>query len=85
MDVGALQDAGMVDQIDYPAQVFDLVDPRLGGQTTSNESLGVAGNKRPRNVDRNTLQKPMLSTGLQSVEVMVIMSNTQNLVKINEL
>ncbi|CAH2236078.1 jg3650 [Pararge aegeria aegeria] len=31
-----------------------LVGPQRGGQTTSNESLGTAGNKRPRTVDLGT-------------------------------
>ncbi|CAH2220816.1 jg21829 [Pararge aegeria aegeria] len=35
----------------------DLVDPQSGGQTTSNESRGAAGYKRPRIVEFGTLQK----------------------------
>ncbi|CAH2259291.1 jg10036 [Pararge aegeria aegeria] len=58
-----------------PAQVNAvLVGPQRGGQTTSNESLGAAGNKRPRTVDFGTLYKrPMSSSALQSVEVMMMM------------
>ncbi|CAH2265956.1 jg5853 [Pararge aegeria aegeria] len=57
-----------------PAQVnAALVGSQLGGQTPSNESLGAAGNKRPRTVDFGTLYKrPMSSSGLQSVEVMMM-------------
>ncbi|CAH2251675.1 jg2318 [Pararge aegeria aegeria] len=51
-----------------------LVGPQQGGQTTSKESLGAAGNERPRTVDFGTLYKrPMSSSGLQSVEVMIMM------------
>ncbi|CAH2234699.1 jg4685 [Pararge aegeria aegeria] len=47
-----------------------LVGPQQDGQTTSNESLGAAGHKRPRNVDFGTpYKRPMSSSGLQSVEV----------------
>ncbi|CAH2247272.1 jg15459 [Pararge aegeria aegeria] len=58
-----------------PAQVNAvLVGPQQGGQMTSNESMGAAGNKRPRTVDFGTLYKrPMSSSGLQSVEVMMMM------------
>ncbi|CAH2211249.1 jg26730 [Pararge aegeria aegeria] len=49
-----------------------LVGSQRGGQTTSNESLGAAGNKRPRTVVFRTPNKrPMSSSGLQSVEVMM--------------
>ncbi|CAH2242933.1 jg14501 [Pararge aegeria aegeria] len=56
-----------------PAKVnAALIGPQRGGQTTSNESLGAAGNKRHRTVDFGTLNKrPMSSSGLQSVEVMM--------------
>ncbi|CAH2233687.1 jg19343 [Pararge aegeria aegeria] len=51
-----------------------LVGPQRGGQTTSNESLGAAGNKRPRTVDFGTLYKrPMSSSGLHSPEVIMMM------------
>ncbi|CAH2218242.1 jg9833 [Pararge aegeria aegeria] len=61
------QGAGMA----FTAQVnAALVGPQRGGQTTSNESLGAAGNKRPRTVDfRTPYKRPMSSSGLQSVEV----------------
>ncbi|CAH2239124.1 jg10409 [Pararge aegeria aegeria] len=54
-----------------PAQVnAALVGPQKGGQTTSNESLGSEGNKRPRTVDFVTpYKRTMPSSGLQSVEV----------------
>ncbi|CAH2238462.1 jg23933 [Pararge aegeria aegeria] len=54
-----------------------LVDPLRGGQTTSNESLGAAGNMRPRTVDFGTpYKRPMSSSGLQSVEVMLMKFST---------
>ncbi|CAH2230610.1 jg19039 [Pararge aegeria aegeria] len=58
-----------------PAQVNAvLVGPQQGGQTTSNESMGAAGSKRPRTVDFGTLYKrPMSSCGLQSVDVTMMM------------
>ncbi|CAH2268541.1 jg2229 [Pararge aegeria aegeria] len=37
-----------------------LVDLQRGGQTTSSESLGAAKNKRPRNVDFETLCKRLV-------------------------
>ncbi|CAH2268404.1 jg6273 [Pararge aegeria aegeria] len=44
-----------------PAQVYAvLVGPQRGGQTTSNESLGAAGNKWPRTVDFGTLYKRLV-------------------------
>ncbi|CAH2227376.1 jg300 [Pararge aegeria aegeria] len=57
-----------------PAQVNAvLVRPQRGGQTTSNEALGAAGNKRPRTVDFGTLYKRTVpSCGLQWFEVMMI-------------
>ncbi|CAH2210380.1 jg17405 [Pararge aegeria aegeria] len=56
-----------------PAQVNAvLVGPQRGGQTTSSESLGAAGNKRPRTVDFGTpYERPMSSSGLQLIEVMM--------------
>ncbi|CAH2269130.1 jg27385 [Pararge aegeria aegeria] len=44
-----------------PAQVnAALFGPQRGGQTTSNEALEAAGNKRPRTVDFETLyERPM--------------------------
>ncbi|CAH2219066.1 jg22940, partial [Pararge aegeria aegeria] len=53
-----------------PAQVNAvLVGPQRVGQTTSNESLGAAENKRPRTVDFGTpYKRPMSSSGLRSVE-----------------
>ncbi|CAH2241464.1 jg15661 [Pararge aegeria aegeria] len=61
-----------------PAQVnAALVGPQRGGQTTSHESLEAAGNKRPRTVDCGTpYKRPMSSSGLQSVEVMITMMNS---------
>ncbi|CAH2226784.1 jg4675 [Pararge aegeria aegeria] len=58
-----------------PAQVnAELVDLQRGGQTTSNESLGAAVNKRPRTVDFGTPYKRLMSSsGLQSVEVIMMM------------
>ncbi|CAH2241624.1 jg3956 [Pararge aegeria aegeria] len=51
-----------------------LVGPQQGGQTTSNESLGAAGRKRPRTVYCGTpYKRPMSSSGLQLVEVMMMM------------
>ncbi|CAH2236266.1 jg7030 [Pararge aegeria aegeria] len=52
-----------------PAQVnAALFSPQRGGQTTYNESLGAAGNKRPKTgwmVDFGTSYKrPMSSSGL---------------------
>ncbi|CAH2239886.1 jg4571 [Pararge aegeria aegeria] len=48
--------------------------PQQGGQTTKNESLGAAGDGRPNTVDLGTLYKrPMSSSGLKSVEVMMMM------------
>ncbi|CAH2234140.1 jg23736 [Pararge aegeria aegeria] len=49
------------------------VGPQRGGLTTSNESLGAAGNKRPRTVDFGTpYKRPKSSGGLQSVEGMIM-------------
>ncbi|CAH2236332.1 jg10714 [Pararge aegeria aegeria] len=53
-----------------------LVGPQRGGQTTSKEPLGAAGNKRPRTVDFGTpYKRPMSSSGLQPVKVMMMMMN----------
>ncbi|CAH2209462.1 jg27117, partial [Pararge aegeria aegeria] len=47
-------------------------DPQRGGQKTLNESLGAAGIKLPRTLDFGTSYKrPMSSSELQSVEVML--------------
>ncbi|CAH2269026.1 jg16050 [Pararge aegeria aegeria] len=61
-----------------PAQVNAVfVGPQRGGQTTSSESLGAAGNKRPRTVDFGTLyERPMSGSGLQLVEIMMMMRLT---------
>ncbi|CAH2269379.1 jg23284 [Pararge aegeria aegeria] len=48
-----------------------LVDPQRGGQTTSIEALGAAGSKRPRTMAFASHKKA--SSGLQSVEVMMMM------------
>ncbi|CAH2207481.1 jg23359 [Pararge aegeria aegeria] len=46
-----------------PAQVNAvLVVPQRGGQTTSNEALGAAGNKRPKIVEFGTLYKSLVSS-----------------------
>ncbi|CAH2226309.1 jg23506 [Pararge aegeria aegeria] len=47
-----------------------LVGPKRGGRATLNESLGAAGNKRPRTVDSGTPYNR-----LQPVEVMTMMMN----------
>ncbi|CAH2226517.1 jg16803 [Pararge aegeria aegeria] len=50
-----------------------LVDPESGGQTTSNESRGAAGNKRHRIVEFGTpYNRPISSCGLLLVEMMMI-------------
>ncbi|CAH2228638.1 jg3184 [Pararge aegeria aegeria] len=47
-----------------------LVGLERGGQTTTNESLRAAENRRHRTVDFGTpYKRPMPSCGLQSVEV----------------
>ncbi|CAH2207399.1 jg422 [Pararge aegeria aegeria] len=56
-----------------------LVGPQRGGQTTLNESPGAAGNKRPRTVDFGTpYKRPMSSSELQSVEVMINPKTTRS-------
>ncbi|CAH2245461.1 jg8714 [Pararge aegeria aegeria] len=51
-----------------------LVVPQRGGQTTSNESLGATGSKRPRAVNFGTpYRSAVSSSGLQSVEVLMMM------------
>ncbi|CAH2260809.1 jg26209 [Pararge aegeria aegeria] len=56
------------------------VDRPRGGQTTSNESMEVTGNKQSGTVDFGSLYKiPMSSSGRQSVEVMMMV--TGNYVK----
>ncbi|CAH2231303.1 jg20617 [Pararge aegeria aegeria] len=51
-----------------------LVGPKRGGQTTSNESLGAAESKRPRNMNFGTpYKRPMSSSGRLSVDVMMMM------------
>ncbi|CAH2232640.1 jg5273 [Pararge aegeria aegeria] len=51
-----------------------LVDPQPDGQTTSNESTGAAGYKRPRIVAFGTLYKiPMFSSERKSVDLMKMM------------
>ncbi|CAH2232969.1 jg8286 [Pararge aegeria aegeria] len=53
--------------------------PTTRWQSTSNQSLGAAGNKRPRTVDFGTLfKRPMSSSGLQLVEVMLMIMITVN-------
>ncbi|CAH2258749.1 jg5418 [Pararge aegeria aegeria] len=54
-----------------PAPVtIAVVGPQRGGQTTSSESLGAAGNKRPKMVDFETpYRRPISSSGRQAVEV----------------
>ncbi|CAH2243578.1 jg12888 [Pararge aegeria aegeria] len=59
-----------------PAQVnAAFVRPQRYEPTTSNESLGAAGNNPRYCVDFGTpYKRPMSSSGLQSVEVMMILS-----------
>ncbi|CAH2248739.1 jg17525 [Pararge aegeria aegeria] len=49
-------------------QVNEALSAQRGGQTESNDSQGVAGNKRPRTVEFLTpYKRPMSSSGRQSV------------------
>ncbi|CAH2268371.1 jg15825 [Pararge aegeria aegeria] len=55
------------------------VDLQTGGQTTSSDSQGVAGYKRPQIVGFGTPYKsPMSSSGRQSAVLMMMMNSKQS-------
>ncbi|CAH2218440.1 jg4419 [Pararge aegeria aegeria] len=50
--------------------------PQPGGQTTSSESRGAAGYKRPRIVELGSpYKRPMSSSGRESVDLMIMLMN----------
>ncbi|CAH2234222.1 jg16671 [Pararge aegeria aegeria] len=59
--------------------LVSAVDPRQGGQTTSNASRGAAGHKRHKTVEFGTpFKRPISNSGRLAVDMMMTMSIIRN-------